>query len=399
MVLRAYIKKPDKNGLSRLCIVFNNKGKQWIATDIKVVPEAWDQVGQYIKPVQPHSKKLNAKIAEKKTEIANAIETLLKNKIDPTTLSVTEFIKPKRIEKVVVEKGISLSSLLTDYETKNTGRLKPGYLRKYGTIARSLDGHDPSLLAESFNIDELNRYISDYLLDQCDFENNTIHDYVRRIRFVMDRAHRKGLIKNTSFLEFGQKYIKPKPFWLDWSDVEKIEKFEPLKEHQVYKEDFLFRCYTGLRWSDAHQLRPEHFIKTKDHVYYDFHVIKTSLNQNIEMSPKAVAILKKWGFRIPKLYASDCNEKIKVIARGAKIIDEVEQVKFKGGDREVKLVPKWKLVTTHVARRSFARHWMDLNGDIAKLSKYLGHSSIGQTSDYVGYTTKEVNDELRKLMG
>lgn len=77
----------------------------------------------------------------------------------------------------------------------------------------------------------------------------------------------------------------------------------------------------------------------------------------------------------------------------------VQKVRFSGSERKVKLIPEWKMVTTHVARRTFGRRWMDLGGDIAKLSMYYGHSSIEQTTKYIGYHTKEVNDELRKLMG
>jgi integrase len=397
MVLRAYIRKPDSAGLSRIVICFNNKGKQWIKTNIKVLPSFWDQEAQYIKSGQPKNKELNSKLAERKTEIKTAIQKLLDAKIDPTTATVTGYLAPKKV--VVAPSSPTLSFLLSDYVTANTGRLKPGYLRRFTTIARSIDGYKEGLLAEDFTLEELNKYVSEYLIEACNVENNTIHDYVRRIKFVMERAERRRLISNTDCLDFSYKYIQPKPFWLDWTDVEKIEAFEPFPHDLIYKEDFLFRCYTGLRWSDAVNLRPEHFIKKDGKVYYDFHVIKTSLSQNIEMSPKASEILKKWGYRIPKLYQSDCNEKIKAIARGAKIDDVVEKVRFVGSERIVEMLPKHKLVTTHVARRTFARRWMDLGGDIGKLSKYLGHSSIDQTSSYVGYTTKEVNDELRKLMG
>lgn len=400
MTIRAYLKKADSSGLSRVALVLYSAGKQqWIKTTIKVLPASWDQEGQYIKASQPHSKKLNAKLGEFKVEIANAIEALLKRKIIPTTETVTRYIAPNGAKAVFDGEPVTLSSLLFGYEESNTGRLKPGYLRKYATIGRSLDEHCPGMLADDFNSDELNRYISDYLLDVCEIENNTVHDYVRRIRYVMERAFKRRLINNPECLDFSYKYIQPKPFWLDWGDVEKIESYEPFQKDQIYKEEFLFRCYTGLRWSDVTNLRPEHFIRKDGHVYYDFHVVKTSLSQNIEMNPKAAAIIKKWAYRIPKLYQSDCNERIKVIAKASKLDNVVEKIKFKGSERIVELLPKWKLVTTHVARRSFARHWMDLGGDIGKLSKYLGHSSIDQTSSYVGYTTSEVNKELRRIMG
>lgn len=398
-ILRAYLQKPDSTGLARIYIVFNNKGKQWVKTGLKVLPDQWDQEGQYIKAGQPYHKKLNAKLANKKTEISQAIESLIKSKISPTTASVTEYLEPKVISTVPAPASPLVSGLLFAYEKDNEKRLSKNYLRKYGTIGRSFEDYKPGLTCDDLTHDELNKYISDHLLDVCEVENNTIHDYVRRTQYVMERSFKRRQHNNMDCLDFCYKYIQPKPFWLDWADVEKIEAFEPFAQDLIYKEEFLFRCYTGLRWSDAVNLKPEHFIKKDGLVYYDFHVIKTSLSQNIEMSPKAAAILKKWGYKIPKLYQSDCNEKIKTIARGAKIDTVIEKIRFKGSERIVEMLPKWKLVTTHVARRTFARRWMDLKGDIGKLSKYLGHSSVDQTSSYVGYTTKEVNEEFRRLMG
>lgn len=397
--LRAYIKPPGANGLSRIYVCFNNHVKQWIPTGLKVMPEFWDQESQYVKIGQPLQKQLNAKLREKKTEIAKAIDDLIKAKIDPTTETVNDLIKPKPPVKTVVSSSPTLSSLLLEYEKANVSTLKKGYLRNYGQVARNLDLYKPGVLSQDFTLDELSGFITEHLIEDREIENNTISGYVRRIRRVMDLACRRGLITNTDYLQFKHKYVKPKPFWLEWAEVELLEAYEAKKADYIYKEEFLFRCYTGLRWSDAHGLGPEHFIKKDGKVFYDFSTVKTSLSENIQMSSKAVEILDRWGYKIPKLYLSDCNEKIKDICEGAGIKTIVEKVRFRGSERLVSLLPKHAMVTTHVARRSFARRWMDLGGTIGMLMRYLGHHSIEQTSDYVGYTTKEVNDELGKLMG
>lgn len=398
--LRIYTQAPNSKGLCRLYVVFNNKGKQWVKTGLKVLPEFWDQEAQYVKVGQPLQKQLNSKLTQKKADVNSAISYLLKNGIDPTGEAVTKYLSPKKAAEPVPEApAVSLSSLMFDFEKTNKGRKSSSYVRNFGTIGRSLEDYKPGLLAEDFTADELHAYVGDHLLDACECENNTVSTYVGRIKLVLERNMKRGVIKPFDLDEFFYKYVKPKPFWLDWSEVEKIEECQPEPGERIYKEEFLFRCHTGLRWSDAHGLRPEHFIKKDGKVFYDFSVVKTSLSQNIQMSSKAVEILEKWNYRIPKLYLSDCNEKIKDICEAAGINTMVEKVRFRGSERLVSILPKYKLVTTHVARRSFARHWMDLGGTIGMLMRYLGHHSIEQTSDYVGYSTNEVNDELEKLMG
>lgn len=397
--LRIYTQPANSEGLCRLYIVFNNHGKQWVKTGLKVLPEFWDQKSQYVKVGQPLQKQLNAKLTQKKADVNTAISRLLKNGVDPTGEAVTEYLAPKKAIESIPAVRVTLSSLMFEFEKTNKGRKSSSYVRNFGTIGRSLEDYKPGLLAEDFTADELHAYVGDHLFDVCECGNNTASTYVGRIKLVLERNMKKGFIKPFDLDEFFYKYVKPKPFWLDWSEVEQIEAYSAKRSDTIYKEEFLFRCYTGLRWSDAHGLRPEHFIKKNGKVLYDFSAVKTSLSENIQMSSKAVEILDRWGYRIPKLYMQDCNERIKDIAAAAGINTMVEKVRFRGSERLVSLLPKYKLVTTHVARRSFARRWMDLGGTIGMLMRYLGHHSIEQTSDYVGYTTKEVNDELGKLMG
>ena len=63
----------------------------------------------------------------------------------------------------------------------------------------------------------------------------------------------------------------------------------------------------------------------------------------------------------------------------------------------VELVPKWKKVTTHTARKSFGRRWMDTIGDIESLSQYLGHSSSAVTRHYIGWQLEEYADFVRQI--
>jgi len=55
------------------------------------------------------------------------------------------------------------------------------------------------------------------------------------------------------------------------------------------------------------------------------------------------------------------------------------------------------MITTHTARKSFARNWIEKGGDITKLSKYLGHSSTTITLHYIGYENAEIDQELLKV--
>lgn len=406
MILRAFIKKPAKTtGLSRVYIVFHSpgKGKQWIPTKVKVDPKYWNQEYQRVERGHPVYKTLNTKLSDRFTAIDKAIDQLERDNLEITAQSVKAYLKPKPFIPPPDKKVIYLQDLLIGYKKSKVTKegvylLKNSYLRKYETIARVLDVYHKKIEADTFTSESLEAYIS-YLIDEHEIMNNTIHDHVRKIRYVLERAFKKGEIACTDFLDFNFKYVKPKPFWITLEEVGKLRNYKPENnlETDILKE-WLLRCYSGLRWSDAHSMETHHFIKNDGEVFYDYTMIKTKLDHNILMSPDAVALLDSWNYKIPKINNDECNEVIKVIAEKAGLHRMVEKVRFKGSERVVELLPVWKLLTTHVARRTFARHWVDKGGDIAMLSKYLGHSSIQQTCDYIGYNTSEVNDEFRKII-
>ena len=55
--------------------------------------------------------------------------------------------------------------------------------------------------------------------------------------------------------------------------------------------------------------------------------------------------------------------------------------------------PRYKNVTCHLLRHSFARHWKDAGGDIETLSRILGHASVKTTWDTYG--TQSIEDIKR----
>lgn len=55
--------------------------------------------------------------------------------------------------------------------------------------------------------------------------------------------------------------------------------------------------------------------------------------------------------------------------------------------------PKYRFITCHLLRHTFARHWKDNGGSIETLSKILGHSSIKTTWDQYG--TESLEDVRR----
>lgn len=375
----------------RLFIVVQNV---WVRTGVKCLPECWSQKRQTIKSTMPGYQLLNATLTNRKAELA---EVLVRLKYENLPVTLSNIKKYYQVKSVPVSESTEVSALLLRYQSDNKTRLAHNYTRIFKQVADSLNEFCKGVRAEDFSLDMLNRYVT-HLIEQG-IQNNTISSRVSKIRTAMGAAAMRGVPVHQDWPKFSFKYVDPKPVWLTADELALLEKFIPLDYRQVFKDEFLFRCYTGLRFSDCQQLRPHHFIRRGADVYVDFSVVKTKLDQNIILSTKAAAIAKKWGYKVPKLYMQDCNQRIKEVCRGAKIKTKTEKVRYCGNERLVDVLEKWELVTTHVARRTFARMWLEKGGDVVKLMRYLGHSSTEQTLAYCGMETVEVNQEMKRLFG
>lgn len=415
------LRPPDSKGLCRVELFCRVNGEQcFVPTKIKILNKAWDKNKKKITAAQPGHEKITSLLNKRKGQLQSVFDDLEYHGIEPSVGEVKKRFKEKIKGKPAKNKDAAPDATVPDLLVKYTkdfeSSLKPSYLRKFITFARHLeiykaeyDSEDEpvTIKASEFGLNELNRYINDYLIDEVELENVSIWDHVRKIRLVMKRELGRSNV-HPDCVKFKWKASSTKPVFLTNDEIDKIESCDILEEYEKFRDEFIFRAYTGLRWSDCHQLREHHFIKHRNgDVEIDFSAIKTNVNQNLILATKAKGIVTKWKYSVPKLSLSECNKAIKEICRAAGIDYSVERVSFSGSRRIVQIMPKWKRVSTHVARRSFGRKWVDLAAQkgsdplstLMKLQKYYGHSKLQQTIDYIGWEAEEVNKETKRLFG
>ena len=185
--------------------------------------------------------------------------------------------------------------------------------------------------------------------------------------------------------------------YLTKEEIQRIINYRPTELcEQVIRNQFLMGCLTGARHSDYIRF-------TKLNMYGDSLIyvsIKTHIKASIPLSPALVDILEeneKRGFN--NLSYSDVyfNRIIKKICRKVGINDPVSVYcsgRFQNGE-------KWRLVTSHTARRSFATNLYLAGVDIYTISQLCGHSSVEMTKQYiccapvVGDKTKAFFEEFK----
>lgn len=368
----------------------NIAGKRiWISSKISVFNiKSWDAKNKRITALQPNFKALNENISLQRANLERIILGFLS---DRRPLNVDAFTQAlSRPEGAKKGNIISFLDYFPYYQEKKKPFLRQSYLRKFNTVHDHLQKFNPSIGWNDIDDDFYDAYLG-HLIEHG-LQNNSISSHIKKIVTICTDAVKAGYVIPESYQNFKDTYIKPRPLFLYWSEVELLEKCKPtLKSDEVYRDEFLLRCYNGMRWGDNQQteVNPKGVI--------DMTSLKTKKNQSLAVNSKAEAILNKYGGKLPKLSQSDCNERIKVVAKKAKLNRMVEKIRFKGNDRIVKLLPLHQLVTTHTARRTFGRKWVDDKGNELMLMKFYGHSTLEQTLEYIGYESEEMNKEMLRI--
>lgn len=120
-------------------------------------------------------------------------------------------------------------------------------------------------------------------------------------------------------------------------------------EWQKAKDCFLIGCYTGLRISDIKRLNP---VNTKDGMI-QMRLLKTNKEVKIPIIKACDEILKRYNYRSPRFPDQKVNEHIKEVCKEAKINSPVIKPIHRGGEMETKTYKKYKLITSHVAGKTF----------------------------------------------
>lgn len=115
----------------------------------------------------------------------------------------------------------------------------------------------------------------------------------------------------------------------------------------------------------------------------------------IPAKSELTSILEKY-FELPRISEQKLNEYIKEIAKRAGLTDLIEIASSKGGERTTTMVPKYRLVHSHTARRTGAT-WMYLaDMDKYDIMKITGHSSTQMLDKYIKASELEVIKKVSK---
>ena len=261
-----------------------------------------------------------------------------------------------------------------------TGKhINPRTIQKYRTTVRVLREFARSYSRPvDFDTMDLEFYdaFTAYLTKKIGLSVNAVGKYVQTLKVFLNEATAKGVNAKLDFKSSRFKVLKEdadsiyltepelrRLFDLNLSGKPRLERVRDL---------FLVGCYTGLRFSDFTNIRPEY---VQDGLIR-MEQFKTQGKVVIPCHPVVTALLDKYAGQLPPSISNQkSNDYLKEICRLADLTTKEGKAITKGGVRLVRSLEKWQLVSTHTARRSFATNMYLMGVPSITIMRITGHKT------------------------
>lgn len=278
--------------------------------------------------------------------------------------------------------------------------------KKFRSLIAHLEDFDKKLTFAKLDENTMTKFLAH--LDKKGLVNTTVAKYLAFLKWFLRWANQYNYYNGDL-----HKTYKPK---LKGTSVESKEIIyctqEELKKLQDYefsaiqetfahvRDTFLFCCYTGLRYSDVERLKRTDIRQGVIHVVTK----KTDDGLRIELNKHSQAILDKYkdtplpnGLALPVISNVKANLYLKTIGQLCGIDEPTRIVYYKGNTRHDETFPKYQLLTTHVARRTFVITALQLGIPAEIIMKWTGHSDFDAMKPYIKIVDKLKQNAMSKF--
>ena len=378
--------KSDKThkGSIELRITYNRKQK-FVSTGITVYPHQWKGGNPYVSGYETSAEdnriltalyqrtaKILAEQAENGEVDIDAIPRLLKPS-EGAGITFLQYVM-KRIEK---EKATEAEATYRQKVTFYNKLAEYGKIKLFSDISeKAIRDFDEWLHAYEWTVTD--KYEQEV---KKKYSQGTIGSFHKNLKAFIADAKVDGYVKDNVYVEKRIKVDKGDTRveeYLTMDEVKKLEKAKmPTKSLAEAKDLFMIQTMTGLSYVD---LMTFDFLPYKDKSEYTIvkgNRKKTGVEFCFVLTPKAISILSKYDYRLPKMPNQKYNVKLKMVADAAGID---------------------KVITSHMGRRSAGSILLNNGVPIEIVSRILAHSSILQTQKaYARILDETVVDAFRKL--
>jgi integrase len=402
----------DANAKNETSIIldysFGRNNRIKFATGYKVKPKNWDKLNQRIRSVSAiqNREKVNSDLLKFSSEFLDAVSRLEEN--EKQNKIKLKILLSKIIRKTDIEQKQIIKSFFefaddfiirkeSQSKSMSAVKLSPITVRSYKqTIKRVKEFNQRTNYNLDFESIDLKFYYSFIkYLEKKDYSINTIGKHIKNLVTILNRATEDGVNKNLKYKHSEFKTVSMETFsiYLTEQEIDALYKvnLSKNKNWELARDIFLIGYYTGQRISDYNGIKEEQIKGFEGKDVFEFNQQKTGkrLYVPIHNRVKEIMNLRYNGFPPPKLNSPDLNLYIKEAGREAKINEQIIIKKQVGGKLISDTIPKYKLIVSHTARRSFCTNAYLSKMPVIDIMSISGHSTEREFYKYIKVTPQE----------
>jgi integrase len=400
-------KLEEKKSLQSIIFLFFSYGKNRFkySTGYKASFNDWDFKKQRIK------NKVGIEDKDKINEVLSDLESYLNkeysNLINDSKNVSNELLKYKLdvfLGKIIpnqeIDTNLSFFDVIDKYIDEKEGNISIITIRSYKQTKKRLEAYEKhynrKLMFDYINISFYKDFNS--FMESENYALNTIGKHIKNFKTFLNYALAEGYTNNQKFKSKDFKVLTEITTEIYLTDSEIKLMFEKdlskFPEVELARDIFLMGCYTGQRISDYNGLSENDIVEIDGFKYFK---IKQKKNKKFHkevlcpITKEMKKIMSKRHNNKPprKIAESYLNDYIKQVGQMLKWNELVKCTYTKGGKEETKMIPKYDLIKSHTARRSFCTNKYKAGMNIFDIMLFSGHSTEKEFYKYIRIKDQE----------
>jgi integrase len=392
-----YLKDSKSKGESLIYLFFSYNGTRLkYSTGESITPKDWNSEAQRAKKSMTGALELNNLL----DRIEEEVRRIYRNGVTNNHVLTNEYIK-ERLDRQInpgsnapkdffgffdeikeLQKTTKSNHTLQKYQTTINHLKSFQKKRKYTVVFEKIDS-------------KFMEYFQSYCLQDLKIVDNSFSKYIKALKTFLNWATERGYNTNLAFLKFKVKERDADIIYLTEKELLHLLDFD-LKEVpylERVRDAFCFGCFTGLRFSDIARVSKSTIKKDEIHLVSE----KTTESIRIPLNDYALEILEKYDYSFPVISNQKSNDYLKKLGEYCSIDDSVTLTKFRGAEELSSTKPKYKFLSTHVARRTFVTLSLEKRMRPEIVMSITGHKDYKTFKKYIKITDKVKGAEMKSI--
>lgn len=369
------------------------------STGYKSCYENWDFQKQRIKENKSgilNSREVNEYLSKLEVNIKKEFSRLMSEGVSINKSELKTFLDKYHNKRVVAEKKVIKSFFDYADDFINERNASVITIRSYKQTILKLKDYE-KVYGEKLDFDSIDKsfYLrfNQYMNDKG-YSLNTTAKHIKNLKVFLNNCLYEGYSTNTKFKskDFKAKTEITTAIYLNENEIEIMHNLDlsSNKNRELARDIFLLGCYTGQRVSDYNGLKYDSIVEINGTQYFKIKQKKTKAIVHCPITKEIREIMDRNGGLPPKkMNEQYINKFIKEVGLQMKLKDKISCVSTVGGKEIIELIPRYKLLHTHSARRSFCSNMYKKGMPVIDIRLFSGHKSERELYKYIRIENEE----------